>query len=251
MINIKSQIYSSVAPIVGSYYPYIDFNLYYSLIQNPSVKLICECGFFDDLERARFSDNKLEYIIETFNEDIFNINNKTTYDCELSFYGPCKELLWYIQPQIYKDGLTENGQNTSLLFDYSKYFNNNIISKQLLSFNQLSVLLDNVDDNYYNYVLSYKYLNNILLAGIYYHSFCLFPEESQPSGIINLREIKGKQYKVILNKNFLTEYNSLVNELYGDTLIAKNKQSLYLKFIAKSYDVFVIHKGSFKLEFNI
>jgi len=251
MINIKSSTYSSVAPIVGSYYPYIDFNLYYSLIQNPSIKLICECAYFDDLERARFSDSKLEYVIETFNEDIFNIKDQTTYDCELSFYGPCKELLWYIQPQIYKDGLTENGQNTNLLFDYSKYFTNNIISNQILSFNQLSVLLNNIDDNYYNYVLSYKYLNNILPTGVYYHSFCLFPEESQPSGIINLREIKGKQYKIKLNKDFLTEYKSLLNELYGDTLMAQNKMSLYLKFIAKSYDVFIVNKGTYKLDFNI
>ena len=251
MINIKSQIYSSVAPIIGSYYPYIDFNLYYSLVQNPSIKLICEYAYYDDLERARFSDSKLEYIIETFNEDIYNIKDQSTFDCELSFYGPCKELLWYVQPQIYKDGLTENGQNTNLLFDYSKYFINNIISEQILSFNQLSVLLDNIDDNYYNYVLSYKYLNNILPTGIYYHSFCLFPEESQPSGTINLREIKGKQYKIKINKNFITEYKSLLNELYGDTLMAQNKMSLYLKFIAKSYDIFIVNKGSYKLEFNI
>ncbi len=251
MLNIKDPLYSTIAPIVGSYYPYIDFNLYYSLIQNPSVKLICEYVYFDDLERARFADSNLEYIIETFNEDIFNIKEQPVYDCELSFYGPCKELTWYVQPQIYKDGFTENGQNTGLLFDYSKYFTNNIISSQTMTFNQLDVLLSNVDDNYYNYALSYKYLNNILPTGIYYHSFCLYPEESQPSGTINLREVKGKQYKIKFNKNFLAEYKSLLNELYGDTLMAQNKMNLYLKFIAKSYDVLNINKGTYKLIFNI
>jgi hypothetical protein len=77
---------------------------------------------------------------------------------------PIKELIWYIQPKIFIDGLTKYGQNTSLIFDSNYYFTNNIIKNQKLIFNNLDALFDYniINNNYYTYLLSYKYLNNIL-----------------------------------------------------------------------------------------
>ena len=111
-------------------------------------------------------------------------------------------------------------------------------------------LLPNVDWNYYTYVMSYKYLNNIIPNGIYYQSFCLYPEESQPSGALNLRHIKGKQYRIDFNKDFLNEYDNFLNILYKNSTKTDNKKSLLLKFIAKSYNFFTVHKGSGKLIFG-
>ena len=251
MINITNLIYVNIAPKVGSYYPYINFNLYYGLINNPKIKLITECIFLDDVERAKFANSKLEYVVETFESDIYTIRNQDFFDCELSFNNPCKELYWYIQPQIFKDGLTENGQNISLLFDTFKYFTNSLISNQKLTFNQLDLLLNNVDLNYYTYMLSYKFLNNILPNGIYYNSFSLYPEESQPSGTANLKQIKSKQYRIQFDKNFLKEYTTFLNNIYNNTpALISNKNSFILKFIAKSYDLLVIHKGNAKLMFS-
>lgn len=251
MIDIKNPIYESLAPKVGSYYPYINFNQYYSSVPEPKIKLISEMVFLDDVERSKFANSKLEYVVETFNEDTFNIKDREQFECELSFNYPCKELLWYLQPQIYYDGITENGPNTMLLFDPKAYFNSEPILKQNLSFNQLKVLKSDVDMNYYTYLLSYKYLNNILPQGVYYQSFCLYPEETQPSGTVNFRQIKGKQYSLELNKDFLNEYSDILNKLYkSDQKLIANKNSLTLKFIAKSYDLFVVHKGNAKLLFS-
>jgi hypothetical protein len=250
MNDIKNPIYITAAPIIASYYPYIDFNLYYSLIPDPKVKLIAEIVFLDDVERAKFASSKLEYVVETFDEDIFNVKTQNFYDCELSFVNPIKELTWYIQPQVFIDGLTEYGQNIDLLFDNTMYFKNDPILKQKLTFNQLDLLLLNVDWNYYTYVMSYKYLNNIIPNGIYYHSFCLYPEESQPSGAFNLRQIKGKQYRIDINKDFILEYENFLNTLYKNSTKTENKKSLLLKFIAKSYNFFTVHKGSGKLIFG-
>ena len=243
MMNIKNTLYTDFSYKISDYYYYIDFNMYYSMIENPNIRLIGEFIYFDDVEREKFAESKLEYVIETVNEDIYNIKNQKVYDCELSFSKPCKELIWYIQPQIFKDGITTYGQNTSLLFDTSKYFMNDIISNQNLTFNQLEVLLKNVDKNYYTNLLSYKYLNNNLLEGLYYNSFCLYPEETQPSGTINFREIKGKQYKIDLTQSFLDEYFI--------SSFNPNNKNLLLKFFAKSYDLFIIHKGQAKLMFNM
>jgi hypothetical protein len=250
MVNIKNSIYQSFVFKIGSYYPYIDFNLYYSTIPKPNVKLICEYIFFDDVERAMFANSKLEYIIETFSEDIYNISDQQMFSCELSFNNPCKELLWYVQPQIFLDGLTQFGQNTSLIFDSTKYYDSEIVEEQSLIFNQQSVILPNIDNNYYTYLLSYKYLNNILEKGIYYIPFCLYPEETQPSGTINLRQIKGKQFSITISKKFINEYFATNNQQVVNYL-NPNKKGLILKFFTKCYDMFIVNKGDCKLMFNI
>lgn len=256
MTNINT-IDINIATIIGSYYYFIDYNIYYSLINNPNIKLIGEFIYFDDIERTKFASSKLEYIIETNEEDIYNINNKQLmFNCELGFNKPCKELIWYIQPQIFKDGLSEYGQNINFLYDTLKYFNNELIDNQLLSFNQLELLVPNVNSNYYTYLLSYKYLNNILPKGLYYHSFCLYPEETQPSGLINLKQIKSKQYNIIFNKLFLDEYygtylneNDEITSSTTSKYLNINNKNLFLKFIYKSYNIFIIHNKVVKLLF--
>lgn len=250
MMDIKKNSID-IQSIIGSYYPFINFNLYYSLIPSPKIKLICETVFLDDVERAKFANSKLEYVVEKFNIDIFDINNKNSFDCELSFNNTCKELLWYVQPQIYLDGLSEYSTNINLIYDTYKYINSDPINKQNLTFNQLDVLFSNVDNNYWTNLLSYKFLNNILPDGIYYNSFCLYPEETQPSGTVNLKRIKGKQYQVQFNTDFINEYNTLLNILYkNNTNLIENKKKIQLKFIAKCYDLFVVHKGQSALTFD-
>ena len=251
MLDINNQLYSTIAPKVASYYPYINFNQYYSLVPSPKVKLICESVFLDDIERAKFASSKLEYVIEKYNVDIFDIKNKSSFECELSFNYPCKEFKWFIQPQLYLDGITENSTNLKLVYDTYKYFTSVPITKQKLTLNQLDVLVPKVDFNYWTNTLSYKFLNNILPDGIYYHSFCLYPEETQPSGTANLRHIKGKHYQIEINPNFLTEYNDFLKILYkSNTNLIENKKNIQLKFIAKSYDLLVISKGQSRLIFN-
>ena len=252
MINITNPIYSTLAPKVGQYYPYINFNAYYSLIPLPVVNMVCESVYLDDVERSKFANSKLEFVVENFYEDIYKIPSQLSFDCELDFLNPVKELVWFFQPQIYIDGLTQYGQNISLLFDTTKYFKNNLFTNQTLRMNQYDVLQQNIDMNFYTNTLSYKYLNNVLPDGVYYNSFCLFPEETQPSGSINMTEIKAKLYQVNLNSSFLTEYKKYLTTLYGtNTNLINSKLSFTLRFIAKSYDLFVVTKGTGRLLFSI
>jgi hypothetical protein len=244
MININKYNFNYK---IAYYYPFINFNMYYSLINTPQIKLICETIYLDNDEREKFANSKLEYVVEIFEENVFNIKNLDNFDCELSFNSLSKELLWFIQPQIFIDKLTPYGQNMNLLYDYNSYFNNEIIDKHNLLFNLTDVLLNNINMNYYTYLLSYKYLNNILPNGIYYQSFSLYPEESQPSGAINLRQIKGKQYILFFNKQFIEEYNIMLNQLYKNN--NNNKKSFNLTFISKNYNLLVIHKGMSQLLF--
>ena len=238
MVNIKN---NPLANKLNLYYPYIDFNVYYALINQPNIKLISEIVFLDDIEREKFANTKLEYIIETIDTDIYNFKVANSYDCEFSFTKPCKELIWYIQPQIYYNNFNNNGKNKDLLFDISKLSSFDFINNQQIYLNNLQILLltDSSSNNYYNYLLSYKYFNNILPSGIYYHSFCLYPEETQPSGTANLRYIKGKNYMININNQFINDYNKILSILDPNN----TKPNLMLKFISKNYEMLIIHKG--------
>jgi hypothetical protein len=87
---------------------------------------------------------------------------------------------------------------------------------------------------------------------VYYNSFCLSPEETQPSGTVNLTEIKGKQYQVNFNPTFLAEYKEYLKKLYGsNTNLINSKLSITLRFISKNYDLFIVHKGTGRLLFSI
>jgi len=251
MLNIQTPIYTTIAPKIGTYYPYINFNLYYSMIPKPNINMIVEAVYLDDIERYKFASSKLEYVVEVFDENQFNIPNQSSFDCELSFLNPSKELIWYCQPKVYKDKFTPYGKNNSLLFDTSKYFTNELIKNQTLVFDKYDVLLDIVNSDYYTYLLSYRFLNNILPSGLFYQSFCLYPEETQPSGTANMRELKGKLYKIVFNKTFLSEYQSLLEQFYGvGNDMVTSKLALSLKFISKNYDMFIVHKGTGKLLFS-
>lgn len=251
MIDIKNSIYGDIAPKVASYYPFINFNQYYSMIPTPKIKLICESVFLDDVERAKFAGSKLEYVIEKFDVDIYDFKTKSSFDCELSFNYPCKELIWFIQPQLYLDDITEYSKNINLLYDTYAYFSNDPVTSQKLSFNQLDVIFSNVNFNYWTNTLSYKFLNNILPNGVYYNSFCLYPEETQPSGTANLRHIKAKQYRIELNPKFLAEYYEYLKTIYKtNQVLINNKKNIQLKFIAKSYDLLVVHRGQARLMFD-
>jgi hypothetical protein len=93
--------------------------------------------------------------------------------------------------------------------------------------------------------------SNILPKGLFYQSFCLYPEETQPSGTANMRELKGKLYKIVFNKEFLSEYKSLLEQFYGvGNPMVTSKLALSLKFISKNYDMFIVHKGQGKLLFS-
>ena len=250
LMDLNNPLYIKFIYKIASYYPYINYNQYSSSIIAPDIKLICEAIFMDDIERTKFASSKLEYVIERFESDIFTIKNRNFFDCELSFNNPCKDIIWYIQPNLFIDGLSEFSQNTRLKFDTNQY-NYNIITKQSIQLNQLDLLLSMVDNHYYTYLLPYKHLNNTLPNGIYYHSFCLYPEETQPSGTVNLRSIKGKQYSVTLNPDWLAQYYTQLQILFASSpSTINNKNVLTLKVIGKVYDMFVVTNGKANLLFN-
>lgn len=226
---------------IGGYENYIDFNYLLNLIPSPSIKLLCENVYLDDIERNKFASSKLEYIIETFNENVFDINNLSICDSNISLDKPCKYLKWMIQPKIFLLGLSNYSKITPYLYDYSLYFKNFFFDKQFITFNQIDLLNPYLDKSFYSYVLGFKTLNRILPDGVFYYNFALYPEDSQPSGTANLSVLTEKKIRLEMNSLFLTEY--FTSKLNPAQL------GLQGKILTLNYNLFVVHHGIGRLVF--
>ena len=233
--------YSAIANKIGGYDSFIDYNLLINQIPKPNFKLLCEYGYIDDVERNKFASSKLEYVIETFQENIFDVNNMLLFDGEISIDRPNKYLKWIIQPKIFLNGLSEYGKTFPFLYDFSTYFTNKIYDNQILTINQLDIINHLINPSYYSLVTGYKGLNRMLPDGITFYSFCLFPEDSQPSGTANLTMIKDKKFRYEMNANFLNEY-FLSN-------LNPNQLGLQFKVMSTAYNFFVVHQGIGRLVF--
>jgi hypothetical protein len=226
---------------IGGYENYTDFNYLLNLIPKPDVKLLCENVYLDDVERQKFASTKLEYIIETFNENIFDMYNLNIFDGSISLDKPCKILKWFIQPKIFLLGLSPYSKVTPYMYDYTKYFTNFFFNKQIITFNQMELLNQYLDKSFYSYVLGFKTLNRELPDGVYYYNFALFPEESQPSGTANLTVITEKKIRFEMNPLFLNEYFT--------SKLNPGKLGMQLKVLTLNYNLFVVHQGIGRLVF--
>ena len=211
-----------------------NYNQYYSMVSKPSIRLITESIYLDDLERNKFSSTKLEYVVEIFQENIYDLDNTILHNIELSIDRPVKELSWVTQPKLFLNGLSEFGKRYNL-FDYSTFFKNSYYTTFNITLNQLQITKNIFDSTFYNELQSYKYYNNSLPKGVNVYNFGLFPEENQPSGTANFTMFKGKLVNIYINENFISEYfNKSLNP---------NLLGLTLTFYARSYNFFVVEKG--------
>lgn len=233
--------YSDLQDKLGGYEQYIDYNYLLNLVPKPKIKLLTECVFLDDIERKKFASSKLEYVIESFQENVFDVNNLQLFDGEISIDRPNKYLKWFIQPKNFLNGLCEYGKVTPYNYNYSLYYKNNIFNKQIITLNQIELLNRQIDNIYYNYVQSYQSLNRILPDQVYYYNFSLYPEDIQPSGTSNLTVLKEKKFRYEINSKFLNEY--FTNKLNPTNV------GLELKILSCSYNFFIINNGIGRLVF--
>jgi hypothetical protein len=244
-IYFKNNInnYPSLMNKIGGYETFINYNYLLSTIPSPKIKLLAENIFLDDVERNKFASTRLEYVVECFQENIFDIYNFPIFSGDLSIDRPNKYLKWFIQPKNYLYGISEYGKVTPYIFNYSKYFINPIFDKQIITLNAIELLHNQVDYSYYNLVSSYQALNRTLPQGIYFYNFSLHPEEIQPSGTANFSIITEKKFRYEMNINFLNEYfKSPLNP---------NNVGLQLKVMSCSYNFFVVNHGFGRLIFSI
>ena len=218
---------------------YYDFNYMYSLVKLPTINLLAEYVYVDTNERNHFASNKLVYMIETYNENIFDVDNKMLFSNDLDFTNLLKEMMWFFRPDGFNNG--------RMLYDKKNLLNYNIEETFLKDFNiyinDFKMLnLSMINNNYYNYAEPYKYNNNVLPLGVYMKSFSLHPNRMQPSGGVNFTYLKGKNVKLEIFQDFLNKYyNSSYNYMMS---------KLKLIFINRAYNLFIVEKGSGRIIFS-
>ena len=219
-----------------------DYNMYYSLVPKPQITLITESIFLDDVERNKFGSSKLEYVVEIFQENIYDIEKQMLFNAELSIDRPIKELLWITQPKLFLEGLSEYGKTYLTRFLFSEFFTSSYYSSYQISLNQIGIIKPKLDSIFYNELQSYQYYNNALLEGVSAYNFGLYPEEFQPTGTANFSIFKGKLINFVLDPTFMSEY--------FNTNLNPNQLGLQLKFMARGYNFLVIEKGYGKMIFS-
>jgi hypothetical protein len=218
-----------------------DFNKYLSMIPPPVIKLITESVYLDEVERNKFASSKLEYVVEIFQENIFDINNENLFNGEMSIDRPVKELTWITQPKLLLQGFSEYGKTYQTTFSFNQFFDYYFYTNQSIQLNQLDIIKPNLNETFYNELQSYQYFNNSLPPGVYCYNFGLYPEEIQPSGTANFSMFRGKVLIFTLNKNFLSEYYK--------TSFNPNQYGLQLKMMARSYNFLTVSNGMAKMLF--
>ena len=219
-----------------------DYNMYYSLVPQPQITLITESIFLDDIERNKFGSSKLEYVVEIFQENIYDIEKQMLFNAELSIDRPIKELIWITQPKLLLQGLSEYGKTYLTRFLFNEFFTNFYYTSYQISLNQIGIIKPKLNSLFYNELQSYQYYNNSLLEGVYCYNFGLYPEEIQPSGTANFSVFKGKLINFILDPTFMSEYfNSKLNP---------SQLGLQVKFMARGYNFLVVEKGYGKMIFS-
>lgn len=150
-----------------------------------NATLLIDYIYLDTLERKRFAQSALEYLIETVNPRVVkrNIENNRQ-DIQLDFNGPTREMFWFATKDIY------NNNDSNLIkmpynYSYNSNSKNNPIRSSQLILNSYVLFSDRFDNKYYNYVQPYSHNTKSPCDGLNVYSFALYPEEHQPSSSCN------------------------------------------------------------------
>ena len=218
-----------------------NFLQYYSSVPKPQISLITESVYLDDVERNKFASVKLEYVVEIFQENVYDIENQALVSGEFSIDRPVKELTWITQPKLLINGLTEYGKTYITDFEFKQFFSTDYYSNKSITLNYQDVIKSIYDYKFFNPLQSYQYFNNSLIDGVYCYNFGLYPEENQPSGTANFSTFKGKLFNFVLDKKFLAQY--------FDPTFNPSQFGLILTFMARSYNFFIVEKGYGRMVF--
>lgn len=142
--------------------------------------------YLDSEERLKFAKSSHEYLIDQLliqpETSIFS----NTLKLKLGFNHPCKEIVFRGQIDYISNGPLKDK------FNYTNFIisneGNNIIRKARLLLNGNERFSEQSGD-YFSWVQPYQYHSKAPSNGINVYSFCLNPENHQPSGSLNFSKI--------------------------------------------------------------
>jgi hypothetical protein len=199
-----------------------------------SASLYVDYIFLDTEERRRFAQVAHEYLIEqlqfTGEETVTGSSNKI----KMSFNHPVKEIIWVVQRDSFVsyDHSVIDPWKGPQPFNYTDYWDQAVLDSGysvgtvvgLAGCNptsQARIILNGQDrmsdreGRYYNLVQPWQHHSNIPATGINTYSFCLHPEDHQPSGSCNFSRIDQAQLSLLLTANTTTGRNTARVRIYA------------------------------------
>ncbi len=248
MNNIKNDklLSEKVKIELAGYQYFINYEYLYDNIEPPKIKLFGEFIFLTDIEKKKFCDSKLEYLVELFNKDEFEINDTEFFTHELDKDILIKNMFWFCRPKNIKNGLFDYSKKYNNVFNNSNYYNFKIINNFKIIFNNYNLLKQNKINNFYDILKPYTFLKNKILDGVNFVNLSLYPSIYQPSGSFNLSKIKNKVFRISLNDDFLVDY---FDSVYNPGSLNPNNANIEFKVMMTNYNVLIFNNSEARLIF--
>lgn len=168
---------------------------------NLDIKLWADYIYLDKNEKKMFSTSKHEYLIEQlqFSGEDTLFSGLLSYNFNLYFKHPIKEILWIIIDNINSSIDPKNGNN------FLKY--TNTINENSDTFKTANIKINGVPifperpANYFRQILPIQYHDYVPKKHIYIYSFALKPQEHQPSGTMNFSLIDNAYLELKFNQS--------------------------------------------------
>ena len=209
-ITVKTRDVMSCAYIELDNDEVLDLNDVFSDLNiHLEMNLMAEFIFLDKAERKKFAQSSHEYLIEQIQTDVTENIEYGYIKNVLDFSHPSKELIWLIQ----KDSYTENVDGSvrcewdnfslSSVTSETPYNGNPVLDSEIV-FNGYN-RINKYDGNYFNYVQPHESHTRTPRDGINMYSFCLHPEEHQPSATCNLSRISKPMLNISIHDSAIEE----------------------------------------------
>lgn len=210
-----------------------------------SAKLLTDYVYLDSLERKRFAQSAHEYLIETTQRMLINDIIDYHPSTLLEFSGLVKEIIWYAQKSAYVQGLETQKK---LLFNYTtsaqEQHAENPFDSARLTLNG-KTLFDSTINNFFTCVMPHARHNRTPSDGINIYSFCLWPEEHQPSGSCNMSVIPNCVMSFDINQNmFSYKLSDITPYVVADSMNDEIRETpINLVILAKKMDILRVIGG--------
>jgi hypothetical protein len=189
-----------------------------------SSNVYAEYIFLDDVILKQFQENSHKYVIEQiqYNGDELIPANISSYNCDLRFSHPCKEIIFF--------GVEKANIDNNNYFVYSK------TPEESPLFTEASLLLDGkyrfekLSEFYYRTIFPDNVHSVIPMNYIYTMPFSIRPEDNQPTGSLNL---------------------SRFNDVTLALKLIQNNPEIKIHVFAISYNILTIENGVLSMEFLI
>ncbi len=183
------------------------------------VKLWVDYIYLEREENLNITQRPIEYLIEVTQHLQRNLVATGTKSISLPFTLPSKELMWVVR------NISSSGDKfTDFTYDGIKSM---IIDVQF-KFNSKNVFSTGARTNdYFNIITPYQFHTGNPDTGINALSFSLYPEELEPSGIINFSQIKTANININTYGNGILDIFSIS---YNILKIQNGEASIVHKF---------------------